>query len=205
MHAGSKGYSFATWMRLEDVDGQHGTAGRALFTLLHRTDDATKGVAAAVKGISMQPVPFGTEENLAAYLTYISHLSLTCYLQTVTRRDVCIHCFKEVVHSVIVVHAGSRIAVRALGANKTSEAQLEYKFQAKQWYHIVLTHSTGSALAPAWVRLFVNGTLEASERFKYPKVCMSSTISTDCMSCCSTKEPHSCIAHAGLSATRRSG
>lgn len=71
-----------------------------------------------------------------------------------------------------MVHAGSKIAVRALGANKTSEAQFEYGFQAKQWYHIVLTHSTGSALAPAWVRLFVNGILEASERFKYPKVCI---------------------------------
>lgn len=67
-----------------------------------------------------------------------------------------------------VLCAGSTIAVRSLGA-KTSEAQLEFRFEAKRWYHVVLTHSTGSALAPAWVRLFVNGTLEASERFKYPK------------------------------------
>jgi hypothetical protein len=60
--------------------------------------------------------------------------------------------------------------VRSLGgANKASEAQLDYTFQSKQWYHVVLTHSTGSALAPAWIRLFVNGGLEASERLKYPK------------------------------------
>ncbi|KAK9905588.1 hypothetical protein WJX75_002584 [Coccomyxa subellipsoidea] len=110
---GSKGYSFATWLRLEDADAQPGTAGRALFTLLHKTTEATRGVSAAFKG--------------------------------------------------------STIAVRSLGA-KTSEAQLEFRFEAKRWYHVVLTHSTGSALAPAWVRLFVNGTLEASERFKYPKV-----------------------------------
>lgn len=71
--------------------------------------------------------------------------------------------------------AGSKIAVRCLGANKTNEAELDYVLQPKRWYHIVLTHSTGSALALSVVRLFVNGTLEASERFKYPKVRLSDT------------------------------
>lgn len=50
-HAGGKGYSFATWLRLEDVDAQAGTAGRALYTLLLRSPDGpTKGVTAAFKG-----------------------------------------------------------------------------------------------------------------------------------------------------------
>lgn len=94
--------------------------------------------------------------------------------------------------------AGSRIAVRALGASKTSEAQLEYKFQAKQWYHVVLTHSTGSALAPAWVRLFVNGTLEASERFRYLKVC-TVTIFDDPGTMPLNEKAQSCILHSMLS------
>ncbi len=47
---------------------------------------------------------------------------------------------------------------------------LDYRFDAKRWYHVVLTHSTGSALTPSWARLFVNGLLEASARFRYPKL-----------------------------------
>lgn len=147
-----------------------------------------------MKGIPMQPVRDSarrrTRQDFHAY-------NCTCYLQTVTHSDVCIYSFTKVARTKIMVHAGSKIAVRALGANKTSEAQLEYRFQAKQWYHIVLTHSTGSALAPAWVRLFVNGTLEASERFKYPKVCILTTL-IGRMSCCSMTEPHDCIVHATL-------
>lgn len=48
--AGSKGYSFATWMRLESVDSKSTSAGRSLFTLLHKTSDGTRGVSAAIKG-----------------------------------------------------------------------------------------------------------------------------------------------------------
>lgn len=53
---------------------------------------------------------------------------------------------------------------------KVAEVVLDYRFEAKRWYHVVLTHSTGSALTPSWARLFVNGVLEASARFRYPKL-----------------------------------
>ena len=70
------------------------------------------------------------------------------------------------------------------GTSKAGEAQLDYKFEPKQWYHVVLTHSTGSALAPSWIRLFANGSLEASERLKYPKV-------RQCLEPCQTwRKPH---------------
>ena len=58
--------------------------------------------------------------------------------------------------------------VRCLGA-KTGEAELDFQFLPRRWYHVALSHSAGSALAPAWLRLHVNGALEASERLKYPK------------------------------------
>ena len=59
--------------------------------------------------------------------------------------------------------------VRCMGA-KSSEVELEHSFKARQWYHVALTLSSGSALTPGWARLYVDGLLEASERFKYPKV-----------------------------------
>ena len=65
--------------------------------------------------------------------------------------------------------AGSKIMVRCMGA-KSCEVELKHTFIARQWYHVALTFSSGSALTPGWARLYVNGVLEASERFKYPKV-----------------------------------
>lgn len=59
--------------------------------------------------------------------------------------------------------------MRCMGA-KGSEVELVHSFQARQWYHVGLTLSSGSALTPGWARLYVDGVLEASERFKYPKV-----------------------------------
>lgn len=53
---------------------------------------------------------------------------------------------------------------------RLSEVTLPFLFQPKQWYHVVITHSTGSALSSSMVRLFVNGNLEASSKFKYVKV-----------------------------------
>ena len=59
--------------------------------------------------------------------------------------------------------------MRCMGA-KSSEVELEHSFKARRWYHVALTLSAGSALTPGWARLYVDGRLEASERFKYPKV-----------------------------------
>ena len=59
--------------------------------------------------------------------------------------------------------------MRCMGA-KSSEVELEHSFKARKWYHVALTLSSGSALTPGWARLYVDGLLEASERFKYPKV-----------------------------------
>ena len=49
--AGGKGFSFATWLRLEDATLQHGTAGRSLFNLIHRSTEEVRGLSAAMKGV----------------------------------------------------------------------------------------------------------------------------------------------------------
>ena len=72
-------------------------------------------------------------------------------------------------HSCAVHGAGDRLVVRCL-APKLHEAELAFRFQAQRWYHVVLTHSSGGAVASSWLRLFINGTLEASARARYPKV-----------------------------------
>ena len=67
-------------------------------------------------------------------------------------------------------------------APKLTEVALPFQFQPNKWYHVVITHSTGSALSSSVVRMFVDGNLEASSRFKYIKVCLSSV---DCPLCVS--------------------
>ena len=74
-----------------------------------------------------------------------------------------------IVQSPSVLLAGSKLVVRCMGS-KSSEVELEHSFKARQWCHVSLTLSCGSALTPGWARLYVDGLLEASERFKYPKV-----------------------------------
>lgn len=69
----------------------------------------------------------------------------------------------------MVAVAGSRVVVRCL-APKLTEVALPFQFQASRWYHVVITHSTGSALSSSFIRMFVDGNLEASSRFKYAKV-----------------------------------
>ena len=49
--AGGKGFSFATWLRLEDATFQPGTAGRSLFNLIHRSTEEVRGLSAAMKGV----------------------------------------------------------------------------------------------------------------------------------------------------------
>ena len=49
----TRGYTFATWLRVDDVLLADATAGRSLFTLLWRStsgDNAARGVSAALKG-----------------------------------------------------------------------------------------------------------------------------------------------------------
>ena len=67
------------------------------------------------------------------------------------------------------VCAGNRVVVRCM-APKLTEVALTFQFQPNKWYHLVITHSTGSALSSSVVRMFVDGSLEASSRFKYVKV-----------------------------------
>lgn len=62
-------------------------------------------------------------------------------------------------------------------APKLTEVALPFQFQPNTWYHVVITHSTGSALSSSVVRMFVDGNLEASSRFKYTKV-------SCCLFCC---------------------
>ena len=67
------------------------------------------------------------------------------------------------------INAGYRVVVRCLQP-KLTEVTLPFQFKPSRWYHVVLTHSTGSALSSSMVRLFVDGALEASSRFKYARV-----------------------------------
>ena len=50
------------------------------------------------------------------------------------------------------------------------ELPLSFQFMPRRWYHVVLTHSPGGALSASLVHLFVDGTLEASGKFRFPKV-----------------------------------
>ena len=67
------------------------------------------------------------------------------------------------------VFVGNRVVVRCM-APKLTEVTLPFLFQPSRWYHVVITHSTGSALSSSFIRMFIDGTLEASARFKYAKV-----------------------------------
>ncbi len=49
--AGGKGFSFATWLRLEDATFQPGTCGRSLFNLIHRSPEEVRGLSVAMKGV----------------------------------------------------------------------------------------------------------------------------------------------------------
>ncbi len=49
----TRGYTFATWLRVDDMLLTDASAGRSLFTLLWRStsgDNAARGVSAALKG-----------------------------------------------------------------------------------------------------------------------------------------------------------
>lgn len=52
----------------------------------------------------------------------------------------------------------------------TEELVLDHCFKPKQWQHVVISHSGGSALVQPVVRLFVDGSPEANGRLRYPKV-----------------------------------
>ena len=64
---------------------------------------------------------------------------------------------------------GYRVVMRCMQP-RVSEVTLPFLFQPSRWYHVVITHTTGSALSSSMVRLFVDGNLEASSKFKYFKV-----------------------------------
>ena len=65
--------------------------------------------------------------------------------------------------------AGDVLAVRAL-LPKPFELTLQYKFEPRQWYHVVVAHSVAGALSPSTVSLFVDGRSEVHAKFRYPKV-----------------------------------
>lgn len=71
--------------------------------------------------------------------------------------------------------AGSTLAVRAL-LPRPFELDLKHKFEARRWYHVVITHSPGGALSPAAVSLFVDGAPEAHAKFRFPKVKLASSL-----------------------------
>ena len=65
--------------------------------------------------------------------------------------------------------AGAALVVRVLGP-RPFELPLAYQFLPRRWYHLALTHSPGGPLSASLVHLFVDGTLEASSKFRFPKV-----------------------------------
>ena len=52
--AGNKGYTFATWLRLERMVFDPTTAGQSIFCFLSRVQGTAKGMAAALQGLSPQ-------------------------------------------------------------------------------------------------------------------------------------------------------
>lgn len=73
-----------------------------------------------------------------------------------------------------MARAGAQLVVNCLSP-KLSSVVMNHSFVPRKWCHIVLTHSTGNALTSPMLRLYVNGLLEASARFKYPKVRFTKT------------------------------
>lgn len=65
---------------------------------------------------------------------------------------------------------GDRMHVRVHMPKATEELVLNHRFKPKQWQHVVVSHSAGSALVQPVVRLFVDGSPEANGRLRYPKV-----------------------------------
>ena len=51
MRADSKGYTFAVWLRLEDVGKASAPGGRSLYSLLSTMSEGAKGFSAAFKGV----------------------------------------------------------------------------------------------------------------------------------------------------------
>ena len=49
--AGNKGYTFATWLRLERMVFDPTTAGQSIFCFLSRIQGTAKGMAAALQGL----------------------------------------------------------------------------------------------------------------------------------------------------------
>lgn len=91
-----------------------------------------------------------------------------CYSSD-SRKDCDIHTPEEQQPFIMKCPAGNRVVVRCM-APKLTEVALPFQFQPNKWYHVIITHSTGSALSSSVVRMFVDGNLEASSRFKYVKV-----------------------------------
>ena len=65
--------------------------------------------------------------------------------------------------------AGSKLQVSCLQP-RLVHVELSFGLAPHKWYHIVLTHSAGSTLTYPTIRLYVNGSMEASVRLKFPKV-----------------------------------
>ena len=73
--------------------------------------------------------------------------------------------------------------VRVLLPKATEELILDYRFQPKRWQHVVLSHSAGSALVHPVLRLFIDGSPEASGRLRYPKVALQFLIVRAVLAC----------------------
>lgn len=74
--------------------------------------------------------------------------------------------------------AGNKLQVSCLQP-RLVHVELSFGLAPHKWYHIMLTHSAGSTLTYPTVRLYVNGSMEASVRLKFPKV-RPCTMRTEC-------------------------
>jgi len=66
--------------------------------------------------------------------------------------------------------AGEKLLVYSAAGGKPLDATMKFPFQAKRWYHLAITHTTGGPLSSSIITLFVDGVLEHSTRLRYPKV-----------------------------------
>lgn len=72
-------------------------------------------------------------------------------------------------HHSIQSCAGDKLLIYCAGG-KTAETAMKFSFQAGQWYHLAISHSSGGPLSASFVCLYVDGELQSSARFRYPKV-----------------------------------
>lgn len=76
-------------------------------------------------------------------------------------------------------HAGSQMVLQTFSGKGAppSETVLQFDFQLRRWYHVVVAHAPGGPLSTPIATLYVDGELAATaEKLRYPKVGLSCVV-----------------------------